>query len=149
MPDAPLKDEKKSTTFIDYSYETKVASNPALRYIWLGLGFLFTGLGFVGAFLPILPTTVFLLIAAYFFARSSPRFYNWLMNNRMFGTLLRDWKDGKGLPLKAKIMAVSLIALTIGFSAFIVPILVVKILLILCGVGVSTYLITRPTKVVT
>ncbi len=147
MPDDPPKQEQEN--FVDYSHETKVATNPALRYLWLGLGFLFTGLGFIGAFLPIMPTTVFLLIAAYFFARSSPRFYNWLMNNRLFGQLLRDWKDGKGIPLRAKFLAVGLISLTIGFSIFVVPNIIVKIILLICGICVSAYLITRPTKAVT
>ena len=93
-----------------------------------------------------MPTTVFLLIAAFFFARSSPRFYNWLLNNRAFGPLIRDWRAGLGLPLRAKVLAVSLIVVTVGSSALIVPIVWVKILLIFIGVGVSTYLLTRPTK---
>ena len=93
-----------------------------------------------------MPTTVFLLIAAFFFARSSPRFYNWLLNNRAFGPLIRDWRAGLGLPLRAKVLAVSLIVVTVGSSALIVPIMWVKILLVLVGVGVCSYLLTRPTK---
>ncbi len=132
---------------VDYSHETKVANNPALRYLWLSLGFVFTGLGFVGAFLPVMPTTVFLLIAAYFFARSSPRFYNWLLNNPVFGQLIRDWRAGLGIPLRAKVMAVSLIALTIGSSAiFFVSAIIGKLILILVGLAVSFYLLSRPTK---
>lgn len=140
--------EPKKTEFIDYSHETNVTKNPALRYLWLILGFLCTGLGFLGYILPGLPGTVFILLATYFFARSSPKFYNWLLNNKMFGQLIRDWKDGKGIPLRAKILAVTLIALTIGFSAYVIPNLIVKLIVILCGIAVSTYLITRPTKAV-
>ena len=130
----------------DYSLEMNVSSNRLLRGVWLVLGLLFTGLGFVGAFLPLMPTTVFLLIAAFFFARSSPRFYAWLLNNRMFGSLIRDWRAGLGMPLRAKILAVTLITLTTGSSILIVPVLWVRLLLACVGVGVSTYLITRPTK---
>ncbi len=132
--------------FVDYSHETNVTSNPLLRYIWLGLGFVFTGLGFLGYILPGLPGTVFILIAVYFFARSSPRFYNWLLNNKMFGGLIRDWRAGKGLSLRAKIMAISVIVLTISISIFAIQNQIVKMIVALCGVGVSLYLWTRPTK---
>jgi uncharacterized protein len=137
----------KSNEFVDYSHETRVARNPILRYVWLGLGLFFTGLGFLGYILPGLPGTVFILIAVYFFARSSPRFYNWLLNNKMFGTLIRDWRAGKGLSLKAKLMAISVIALTISISVIAIEHQLVKVIVAFCGVGVSVYLWTRPTKV--
>ena len=124
----------------------QLSTNPAVRFLWLVLGLLFTGLGVVGAFLPVMPTTVFLLIAAFFFARSSPKFYNWLLNNRAFGPLIRDWRSGLGLPLRAKILAVSLILVTVGSSIFFVSILWVQLMLAVIALGVSTYLLTRPTK---
>jgi uncharacterized protein len=133
--------------FVDYSHETKVSSNPVLRYVGLALGLFFTGLGFLGYILPGLPGTVFILIAVYFFARSSPRFYNWLLNNRIFGGLIRDWRAGKGLSLRAKIMALSVILVTITLSALALQNQIVKIGVVLCGLGVSLYLWTRPTKV--
>jgi uncharacterized protein len=139
---------KKSQEFVDYSHETKVTTNPVLRYVWLALGLFFTGLGFLGYILPGLPGTVFILIAVYFFARSSPRFYNWLLNNKFFGELIRDWRAGKGLSLKAKFTAISVIAITITFSIFAIENQIVKMIVALCGVGVSVYLWTRPTKVV-
>jgi uncharacterized protein len=138
---------KKSQEFVDYSHETKVTKNPFLRYVWLGLGLLSAGIGFINVLIPGLPSTVFILIAVYFFARSSPRFYNWLLNNKMFGGLIRDWRAGKGLSLKAKIMAISVIAITITFSIFAIDSQIVKMIVALCGVGVSIYLWTRPTKV--
>jgi len=134
--------------FVDYSHETNVSKNIALRSLWFVLGFFFTGLGFLGYILPGLPGTVFILIAVYFFARSSPKFYNWLLNNPMFGGLIRDWRAGLGLPLRAKVMAVSLITLTVGSSAFFIPSLPIKLLILTCGLGVSAYLISRPTKTV-
>lgn len=139
---------KESQDFVDYSHETKVTTNPLLRYVWLAFGLFFTGLGFLGYILPGLPGTVFILVAVYFFARSSPRFYNWLLNNKLFGELIRDWRAGKGLSLKAKIMAISVIAITITFSIFAIDSQIVKMIVALCGLGVSIYLWTRPTKVV-
>ena len=130
----------------DYGSEMRLTSNRLLRGLWLVLGLLFTGLGFVGAFLPVMPTTVFLLLAAFFFARSSPRFYAWLLSNPMFGPFIRDWRAGLGMPLRAKVLAVTLIVLTVGSSILIIPVLWVKILLACVGVGVSAYLVTRPTK---
>jgi uncharacterized protein len=138
---------KRSRDFTDYSSETKVSSNPVLRYLWLLLGFLFTGLGFLGYILPGLPGTVFILIAVYFFARSSPRFYNWLLNNRIFGEMIRDWRAGKGLSLRAKTTAISVIATTISVSVVVIQNSVIKSIVALCGVCVSLYLWTRPTKV--
>jgi uncharacterized protein len=138
---------KSPREFVDYSHETKVSSNPVLRYLWLTLGFAFTGLGFLGYVLPGLPGTVFILIAVYFFARSSPRFYNWLLNNRLFGSLIRDWRAGKGLSLKAKITAISVIVLTITLSVIVIQNAILKVIVALCGAGVSLYLWTRPTKV--
>jgi uncharacterized protein len=138
--------KRQRPDFVDYSHETKISRNPALRYLWLALGLFFTGLGFLGYILPGLPGTVFILLAVYFFARSSPRFYNWLLNNRVFGPLIRDWRAGLGIPMRAKVMAVSLIVLTIGSSALMIDKWLVRIILILCGIGVSSYLLTRPTK---
>ena len=131
---------------VDYSHETRVARNPLLRALWFGLGLLFTGMGFLGYVLPGLPGTVFILLAVYFFARSSPRFYNYLLNNRLFGGLIRDWRAGLGIPLRTKLLAVTLITLTISASIVTLDNWAVRVILLLCGVGVSAYLITRPTK---
>ena len=136
----------KRPDFVDYSGETRVVKNPLLRYLWLTLGLLFTGLGFLGYILPGMPGTVFILLAVYFFARSSPRFYNWLLNNPVFGQLIRDWRSGSGIPLRAKVLAVTLITVSVGSSLLFVSNLYVRLLLLGCGVGVSAYLLSRPTK---
>lgn len=137
---------KMPPEFVDYRHETRVSQNAFVRFLWLVLGLFFTGLGFLGYVLPGLPGTVFILVAVYFFARSSPRFYNFLLNNRVFGQLIRDWRAGLGLPLRAKVLAVSLIVLSIGSSLFFIEIWAIRLILLLCGVGVSAYLLTRPTK---
>ncbi|MBS0489642.1 MULTISPECIES: YbaN family protein [unclassified Phenylobacterium] len=72
-------------------------------YLVLGLGF--TGLGIAGAFLPLLPTTVFLILAAGCFARSSPRLEAWILNHKQFGPLVRDWRAHGAIPRKAKVLA--------------------------------------------
>ncbi len=90
-----------------------------MRILLLVLGCLFLMLGGIGVFLPLLPTTPFVLLAAFCFARSSPRFYHWLLTNPVFGPSLRSWQKSRSIPRKIKYMAVSTIilsgAITISF----------------------------------
>ncbi|MBM3294915.1 MAG: DUF454 domain-containing protein [Candidatus Aminicenantes bacterium] len=79
-----------------------------------GAGVLFVALGLLGIVLPVLPTTPFLLLAAWCFARSSKRFYVWLTTNRLFGRYLRDYREGRGIPARKRALAVVLLWLTIG-----------------------------------
>jgi len=85
-----------------------------LRLALLAAGFTCVGLAALGVFLPLLPTTPFLLVAATCFARSSPRFYRALLGNRVFGPLIRDWREHRAIPLRAKWMAITAIALVLG-----------------------------------
>ena len=106
------------------------------------LGTFFTGLGIIGIFIPILPTTPFLLLAAACYARGSERFYNWLLSNRLFGKYIRNYREGKGIPLIVKVVTISLLWLTILISAlFFVQLLVIKIILIGIAVGVTIHIL--------
>ncbi len=119
-----------------------------IKWLLIIIGTFFVGLGILGIFLPLLPTTPFFLIAAACFARSSKRFYNWLLNNRWFGKYIKNYREGKGIPLKVKILSISLLWCTILFSTvFIVSILFVRIILILVAVGVTIHIVSiRPLK---
>lgn len=117
-----------------------------IRILLTTLGILFVGIGIFGIFLPVLPTTPFLLLAAACFARSSPRFYDWLLNNRWFGNYIRNYREGKGLPLKQKVIIIILLWVVIGFSAALaVHALWVKIVLILIAIGVSIHILSLRT----
>ncbi len=130
----------------DYSHELDLHRSRAVRYAYFAGGVVSLGLGVIGVFLPVLPTTPFLLLAAACFVRSSARFYNWLLNHRLFGSSIRNWRRTGAIPLKAKLIAITLIALTIGASIlFVIPLWPVKLLLAVIGVSVSVYLATRPT----
>ena len=80
------------------------------------LGFFFVGLGLLGLFLPLLPTTVFLLLAAGCFARSSDKWHRWLLANPIFGPIINDWNQKKCVTLSTKIVAVSSILLFGGYA---------------------------------
>ena len=80
----------------------------------MGTGWVFVGLAALGVVLPLLPTTPFLLVAAACFARSSPRFYEWLLRNRVFGPLIRNWRETRSIPLRVKAVSIVMIALVGG-----------------------------------
>jgi uncharacterized protein len=109
-------------------------------------GTLCVALGVVGMFFPVLPTTPFLLLAAFFYARSSKRFYHWLMTNRWFGDYVRNYREGRGIPLKQKTLTILLLWLTIGYAAlFVVSLWWAKLILLGIAVGVTIHLIRIKT----
>ena len=88
-------------------------------------------LGVLGIVLPLIPTTPLLLLAAACYVRSSEKLYQWLVTNKWFGHYIRDYRDGKGIPLKAKVTGVIVLWLSIGYTVlFVVPLLIVKLLLL-------------------
>ena len=116
------------------------------RIIFISLGFFFIVLGALGVFLPILPTTPFILISAALFVRSSDKFYRWLLSNRIFGKYIKNYRQGKGIPLRIKVFAITLLWVTISLSAFLaVEIIYVRIILLLIAIGVTVHIISiRP-----
>ncbi len=117
------------------------------RLIFLG-GFISLILGIIGIVLPILPTTPFLLLASAAFAKSSKKFNRWLLNNKILGSYIRNYKEGKGMPLKIKVITLLLLWITIAISIlFLMDLLWVQILLICIAVAVSIHIILiRPKK---
>ena len=125
--------------------ESKV-SNKFLRGLLLISGILSVIIGLIGVFLPILPTTPFLLLAAFCFAKSSHNFYYWLLHNRLFGEYIKDYREKRGVPLKVKVFAISFLWITILVSAFIIiQILYISILLVLIAIGVTIHLLSIHT----
>ena len=112
-----------------------------LRLLLIFLGVFFIGLASLGIFMPVLPTTPFLLLSAALFARSSDRFYRWLIENRFFGRYIKDYREGKGVPIKVKMGAIIILWVTICLSIiFGVEILWVRVLLVVVAIGVTIHI---------
>jgi uncharacterized membrane protein YbaN (DUF454 family) len=128
------------------SEKVKWASDRLLRGALVVLGTCFVGLGVLGIFLPLLPTTPFFLLSAACYARSSKRFYHWLLYNRLFGSYIRNYREGRGIPLKAKVLTIALLWGTIIYSAFfVVDALYLRIILLVIAVGVTIHILKTRT----
>jgi uncharacterized membrane protein YbaN (DUF454 family) len=117
-----------------------------VKMLFLVTGTISLSIGAVGIFLPILPTTPFLLLSAACYLRSSNRMHKWLLNNRWFGDYIRNYQEGRGIPFKTKIITLVFLWTTIIYSAFIAldEILIAQIALLLIAFGVSIHLIKLP-----
>ena len=131
----------------DFSAEVNPVGPRWFRLTLIALGSGFVGLAALGAFLPVLPTTPFLILAAACYARASTRFYSRLLNNPMFGPTLRAWRRDRSIPRRAKHTAIGLIVLTFGISVgFVVQNAALRIALVLLGLGVIVFLLRLPTS---
>lgn len=116
------------------------------RIVFISLGIFFVALGVAGIFIPVLPTTPFLILSAALFARSSKRFYDWLLSNRLFGKILRGYRRGKGIPVKVKIYLLVLLWLTLSISAYFSwHIFYIPIILLFVGIGVTIHILMIKT----
>ena len=114
------------------------------RLMWMAVGVLAVAVGAVGAFLPLLPTTPFLLVAAYAFARSSDRLHRWLLNHRVFGRLIKEWQMHGAINRRAKLAAVMSMVLVVGISVALsvsMTVIVVQIVVLGCS---ALFILTRP-----
>ena len=116
-----------------------------MRLLLIAAGTLCVILGTIGIFLPLMPTTPFLLLAAACYARSSDRFYQWLLNNRFLGTYIRNYREGLGMTLRAKVFTLTTLWAGIGYSAYIVDHLAIRLLLAVIAIGVTSHLVSLPT----
>ena len=118
-----------------------------LRPLWLMVGFLLTGIGFLGLVLPGLPGTVFFILAAAAFAKGDPKWEAWLLSRPVVGELVSDYRDGKGMPLRAKWIACVCIVLAVSFSLTRIPVLVGQVVWVLVGlIGIWFISLRTPTK---
>lgn len=114
--------------------------NPA----WTVAGFVALGLGMLGIFLPILPTTPLVLLAAFCFSKGSPRFHGWLLAHPRFGPMIHNWQAHGAIPRRAKRMAIVMMAAAFGLSLWLgLPVWVLAVQA-LCLTGAGLFVWTRP-----
>lgn len=122
----------------DHDYKTR-------RHLYLFLGWLCVALGLIGAVLPLMPTTVFLLIAAWAFSRSSERWHTWLREHARFGETIRAWEEHHAMPKRAKRVAFIALAASYAFTAYVFgPFSWAAIIGGLCIAGVALYIAHIP-----
>ena len=116
------------------------------KKIYICVGLLSIVLGIVGAFLPVMPTVPFLLVALFCFERSSKKYHDMILNNRYFGKVLKDYYDGRGLTIFVKIKAILFLTCGIVFSIYKVQNLHLRIMLFVILLGVSLHIMLLKTK---
>lgn len=116
------------------------------RILFIVFGTLFLIIGAIGVFVPVLPTTPFLLLAAACYLRGSERLHRWMINNSVFGEFVRNYMEGRGIRLRQKIFTILFLWLMIIFSIFyVVDSFLLRILVSLIAMAVSVHIIMLPT----
>lgn len=116
------------------------------KILFISIGVLFVALGVIGIFLPLLPTTIFLIIASYFFMNSSPELNERLLNNKYLGNYIRNYREKNGMPIKSKITSISLLWISIFVSAyFLTSAIIIRIILAIIAIGVTYHIATLKT----
>lgn len=130
------------------SENTSVEISSIAKYAYLAAGFILIGIGVLGIFLPLLPTTIFLILASACFMKSSPRANRWLEENKYLGVYIKNYRDKTGVPLSSKISNIILLWLSISISMyFLTEELYIRITLLAVGIGVTIHLLLIKTKV--
>lgn len=119
---------------------------PIIKWSLIFAGTVFVGIGILGIFLPLLPTTVFFLLAAWCYARSSKTFYNKLMHNKLTGRYIKSYKEGRGTTLKSKLISLFFLWGSISYSSlYFATGIYVQLLLLIIALSVTIHLLTIPT----
>ena len=110
------------------------------------IGTIFVVLGILGIFLPLLPTTPFLLLGASCYVKGSERLYSWLINNRFLGVYIKNYREKKGIPMKAKIIAISMLWITMSYTLFfVVSNTYIRAILLFIAAGVTWHVASQKT----
>ena len=116
------------------------------RTLLVSLGVVLVGVGFAGAFLPLVPTTFPLLLAAGLFARSSERFHRWLLGHRLFGAYIRNYQEGRGMTVGHKVTTLVTLWIGIGVSGYFARTSIVAVIILgIVLLGVTIHIVTLPT----
>jgi len=121
-------------------------SSKLKKGFYIVAGTIFLGLGAIGIFIPILPTTPFLLLSAACYYKGSERLHRWMLNNRWFGSYIKNYKEGEGISLRNKAFIIALLWSTIIYSIiFVVNILIIQMALLIIAFAVSLHILMIST----
>ena len=121
-------------------------SGKVKKLFFIALGTLSLGVGLLGVIIPVLPTTPFLILAAACYLRGSERLHHWMLNNSLFGGLVKDYLEGRGMKAKQKVFTLVFLWLTITITVvFFIEAFTVKVLLLLIATVVSVHILTLPS----
>lgn len=120
-------------------------AHPLVRWLWVGVGVLALVAGVIGIFVPLLPTTPFLLLASACFLRGSERLHRWLLSQGTLGEYIRRYEAGEGIPRRAKIVAIGMLWISIGFGVYRVDPPWAKLVMLAIATAVTVYLLRLPT----
>lgn len=144
--------EKIRHNFPDQTQEVQavdllcIHDSPLVRGLYLSAGFTALLMGILGAVLPVLPTTPFILLAAFCFARSSARFHDKLLANRIAGPIIYEWSQYRSIPRRAKRWAYLLMALSFSSSILLVPAVWQKVMLVVIGAILAIFIWRIPVR---
>lgn len=125
------------------------SSNLFTRWLWLILGLLLTAIGLIGIVVPGLPTTIFMILAAACYFRSSQGLYNWVINHKYFGSHVKNYREGKGMPLRAKFFSLSMMWVFVFYAIFFAlatKLLALKIIVFLAALIGTKTIFNLPTR---
>ena len=117
-----------------------------LRYGLIAFGWINVGLGIAGAFLPVMPTTIFILIALWAFSNSSRRFHDWLYNHPRYGVTARNWHEHRTVPIRAKVLAVTVMAASAAFLFWASDGWVIATSVTAGMTLIAVWIVTRPAR---
>ena len=131
----------------NFWFKLCAVTNSPIRWLWFAAGWVCVALGFIGAVVPVMPSTGFFVAAAACFARSSPRFEAWVLNLPVIGQTVRDYRLGLGMKRRTKVSVVWMIAIACTISAITAPPLIAKISVVVLGAIGIWYVWTKvPTR---
>ncbi|KAA6305177.1 hypothetical protein EZS27_043171, partial [termite gut metagenome] len=118
-----------------------------MKKLFTAFGLISLALGLVGIFIPLLPTTPFLLLSAWLFAKSSERWYKWLLHHKQLGRYIQQFQEDKSIPLRIKIISISMLWVTVLFSVIVVAKMWwLEIVLLAIAIGVSIHILSFKTR---
>lgn len=123
--------------------------SPWMRHLFIGLGLAALVLAVLGVFLPVLPTTPFVLLAAAFFARGSARLHHYLLHHKIFGPIIQDWEEHRSMPPGVKPWAFTLLAISFAGSIYAVESAVLRLALAALGIVLALFLWRVPIRALT